>query len=879
MRINSIHAIAFSHLVDQALELADGMTIAIGENETGKSSWHAAIYAALCGRRRGAPRAFGKTFKQRHAPWDGDEWEVECTVTLQDGTELEIRHELEGHLNCHIVNRVTGDDLSSDHMNDQCPDGARLLGLSRDIMWATLFVRQANILQDLSGASGLREALQRAADAGEETRATATRSIASLEEHLRTEIGTTRAPTKPLMTAHREVEAARSALKDATEKKKSLAGLHAALSQLNHDVEGLDKVLIDLESWAVYVRLTELQERTARIQTLSEGFPGMTPPPPSDDVDHTIDLVESALAEWRGLAKTRELPAGPGVSHLTNQIDTLPSQPDGDTEPAQEVVDAHTNLLRLTAIAEALTREPEVELPEGIEEATSPAELRSLAADLELAASPKPTQPRKWPLWAVGVGVAILIASIVMLASDVSALGLVLLVVGFLMTIGGGIPLVLSRIAQPTATQSRAHDARKRIDDLRITAMPADIRQLAADLERRLDSHKREDRTSRESQLSTARTQLTGLLKERGVNAGSSESLGDAFLRYRQECNDRYEQGTKADRKPDLENQLEARKQLEEQHAEAMSLRSDSETQLEEVAILLEIERVSSIDVLTDEITERLKDLRMARSQSAERTAGWLELESLLDGREPADWKNDLDLAAQQLKTLGGKADGDPPEDMEAERTAARKRLATERERRDRLDGEVGVKEAGIPSIPSLEESLADREDRLARLEYQKQILEVAMEFMHEAQTEIYNAIAPKLKDSVESRIEKITNGRYTRVTVDPDDLQVRVKTAGGSWQQAEHLSHGTSEQIYLVLRMAIAEQLTEENESGFLVLDDVTVQSDDPRTIEFLEILHGLSEDRQIIFFTQETVVADWAREKLTGPRDSVIELDEIAR
>ncbi|MCZ6739459.1 MAG: hypothetical protein O7C01_06760 [Actinobacteria bacterium] len=68
-------------------------------------------------------------------------------------------------------------------------------------------------------------------------------------------------------------------------------------------------------------------------------------------------------------------------------------------------------------------------------------------------------------------------------------------------------------------------------------------------------------------------------------------------------------------------------------------------------------------------------------------------------------------------------------------------------------------------------------------------------------------------------------------------------------------------------------------DESGFLVLDDVTIQSDDPRTLEFLEILHGLSEDRQIIFFTQETVVADWAREKLTGPRDSVIELDEIAR
>ncbi|MFV1961455.1 MAG: AAA family ATPase, partial [Acidimicrobiia bacterium] len=362
MRINSIHAIAFSHLVDQRLELADGMTIAIGENEAGKSAWHAAIYAALCGRRRGVPRAFDRTFKQRHAPWDREEWEVECTVTLQDGTELEIRHELEGHLNCHIVNRVTGEDLSSRHMNDQCPDGARLLGLSRDIMWATLFVRQANIIQDLNHASGLREALQRAADAGEE-RATATRAIASLEEHLGTEIGTTRAPTKPLMTARREVEAARSALDDAIEKKEGLADLHTTLSQFNQEVEGLERVLSDLESWAVYVRLTELQERADRIQTLSEGFPEMTPPPPTDDLDHTIDRVEGALAEWKGLPETHELPGGPSANDLTDQIDALPPQPDGDTEPAPEVVDDHTNLLELTAVAEASIREPEIDLP------------------------------------------------------------------------------------------------------------------------------------------------------------------------------------------------------------------------------------------------------------------------------------------------------------------------------------------------------------------------------------------------------------------------------------------------------------------------------------------------------------------------------------
>ena len=346
----------------------------------------------------------------------------------------------------------------------------------------------------------------------------------------------------------------------------------------------------------------------------------MTPPPPSDDIDHTIDLVEGALAGWRGLPETHELPRGPSASALTDQIDALPPQPDGDTEPAQEVVDAHTNLRELTAIAEASIRGPEIDLPEGVEEATSPSELRSLAADLELATGPEPTQPRQWPMWAAGAGVILLITSIAMLASEVTALGMVLLVFGFLMTLGGGIPLLLGRLAQPATTQHRADEAHRRINDLRITTEPAGLRQLAADLERKHGSHEREDRTSQEEKLNLARAQLTRLLEEHDLGVGSAEELPDAFLRYRQECNDRGEQTVEADRKPDLENQLRARQQLEEQYAEAAKLRSDSENQLEKVASSLKIEGVSSIAVLAVEVTEALNHLRTVRSQSAERT-------------------------------------------------------------------------------------------------------------------------------------------------------------------------------------------------------------------------------------------------------------------
>jgi DNA repair protein SbcC/Rad50 len=48
--------------------------------------------------------------------------------------------------------------------------------------------------------------------------------------------------------------------------------------------------------------------------------------------------------------------------------------------------------------------------------------------------------------------------------------------------------------------------------------------------------------------------------------------------------------------------------------------------------------------------------------------------------------------------------------------------------------------------------------------------------------------------------------------------------------------------------------------------LDDVTVHADATRTLEILDLLATLSNDRQVILFTQEQQVADWARDRLGG-------------
>ena len=97
MRIESVRAHAFGPFIDRSLELAPGMTVICGPNESGKSQWHAALYAALCGMRRGRGRRTEDTdFVERHHPWDTANWEVSAIVALEDGRRVELRHDLDG---------------------------------------------------------------------------------------------------------------------------------------------------------------------------------------------------------------------------------------------------------------------------------------------------------------------------------------------------------------------------------------------------------------------------------------------------------------------------------------------------------------------------------------------------------------------------------------------------------------------------------------------------------------------------------------------------------------------------------------------------------------------------------------------------------------
>jgi hypothetical protein len=183
----------------------------------------------------------------------------------------------------------------------------------------------------------------------------------------------------------------------------------------------------------------------------------------------------------------------------------------------------------------------------------------------------------------------------------------------------------------------------------------------------------------------------------------------------------------------------------------------------------------------------------------------------------------------------------------------------------------------GLQSITEAEETLAAVEAELARVERLERTLELTRTFLLRAQDQVHRSVAPRLAEQVSEWLPRVTGGRYVKALVDPATLAVGVRGEDGPWREAALLSHGTAEQVYLLLRMALADQLTRPGEVCPLILDDPTPHFDAGRTQAVLDLLVQIAETRQVILFSQEREVLGWAEQHLTAPRHRLTRLSGL--
>ena len=278
---------------------------------------------------------------------------------------------------------------------------------------------------------------------------------------------------------------------------------------------------------------------------------------------------------------------------------------------------------------------------------------------------------------------------------------------------------------------------------------------------------------------------------------------------------------------------------------------------------------------------------------------GWLErrrAEAATLEQRSDDWDRlQLLLAGRSLKELCELAEEQAAKARESAKGVDLALLAAFRERqiseaeirkmgRDMDEGrgalqtecrQIEEAEMTLPDLANAEEALAAAEEERDRIEQLGSVLQKTITFLKAAEVRIHRDLAPVLRQGVLEWLARVTEGRYTDCRVNPQTLAVDVAGPNGLWRAAAHLSHGTAEQIYLLLRLALTRYLGKLEEPCPVILDDPMASSDTTRRTLLLNTLLTMSEGCQVVLFTHDEDVRRWAVEHLNNPSDHLEQLD----
>ncbi|MFJ7745623.1 AAA family ATPase [Peribacillus sp. NPDC097295] len=115
----------------------------------------------------------------------------------------------------------------------------------------------------------------------------------------------------------------------------------------------------------------------------------------------------------------------------------------------------------------------------------------------------------------------------------------------------------------------------------------------------------------------------------------------------------------------------------------------------------------------------------------------------------------------------------------------------------------------------------------------------------------------PKVIAEAEQHLAFLTNGGYRKIILEQNGEGLSLERSDGLNFKAEEVSRGTAEQIYVSLRLALANHTFAEDPFP-LIIDDSFVNFDANRTKRMLELLIQVSNKRQILFFTCHDHILD---------------------
>lgn len=150
-------------------------------------------------------------------------------------------------------------------------------------------------------------------------------------------------------------------------------------------------------------------------------------------------------------------------------------------------------------------------------------------------------------------------------------------------------------------------------------------------------------------------------------------------------------------------------------------------------------------------------------------------------------------------------------------------------------------------------------QEQLKKLANEWAVLKTAKEMLAETKRNYREKYLSKVLDRTSAYFKAITGDNYTKVYAPAENILFQVEASDEIRYTVNELSQGTIDQLYISLRLAISEVMSEEHRLPFII-DDAFVYFDAIRTKRVMDILSERATHQQIIIFTCKTEVQEAA-------------------
>lgn len=914
MRIENLHILGFGGLEDLRIDFSERITVIVGENESGKSTLHRAIRAALYGIDAGGQgRAVERSDWQRWQPWRGSKYGVAMTYRLDSGKRIRVSQNFEKRESQVQVQALGGGDLTAKARNGRTVSPGRLhLGMDEAVFCAAPWLGEEGLRIAAPDSAAQRseriqEAVERLADSGKGG-ITCQQAIALLRDALK-RVGSERQASSPMGHALQQLHTIDAALADARRRQEVFTTEQMRLGELQEIAHAASVMAREAEIAWLAGRLSSLANQESELSIAESEMQRLQAEMeknsvyadfPLEDEDRVNSLGGEFIQAERAANETeawcraaqdelqkiqrrrREIAAGINAFARTPLIDAAAMQRVDELRQnlgaARTLVQAEENADAGRVRAEALQREIAAS---GFGRIPSPG-IPELVQLLDESVVSDSLWQKLSPFAGTGVVLAAAASAVLMLLQQrmLSAASFVTAV------------LCLAVILLAKRSESNGNTRLHRRLARYLPGAVLDVQlieELRAELPRLLRLH---GELEKETTLLELRRQeiekLRGALFE-DVKACLALANGLGFkdlpviepglpaANLAAMCADVLQliadAASRSDRKRELDGEDKLLSEKEQVILQQQNdLRKKQETLKAIENRLRQLMGGSGVNVSLPPAAAiaAFRHGCAARRQydRSETALAELQRRLALVGGDPAQIQHHREELMQELARRGGDAaliENAAPLNaaqlraLEREAQAASRRAAQAEQQADALNNRLQGATSGLPNIADLEDERQLCVAALERARHQAASLKQAISLIELASENVHRELAPRLAASMRERLALLTGERYTDVNVDTTHFGVSLLgEERPDFVALDVASHGTRDQVSLLLRLALCEVLSEGGEAVPLFLDEPFLAADLGRRHSLMEFLTALAAKNQVLVTTSDPLAAN---------------------